>query len=82
LELHKQKKESGILVTLLWGVLVLHDIKLPNRTDTIPVLDSENKPTFLYELSPMIIFVKSIKFSDIYNTKCTTVYKDERTQSV
>ena len=54
----------------------------PNRTDTIPVLDSENKPTFLYELSLMIIFVKSIHFSDIYNTKCTTVYKDERTRSV
>ena len=30
----------------------------------------------------MIFFVKSIHFSDIYNKKCTTVYKDERTLGV
>jgi hypothetical protein len=44
-ELYKQKRESEIVVTSLWDVHVLHDIKSPNRTDTIPVLDNENKPT-------------------------------------
>jgi hypothetical protein len=44
----KQKRESEIVVTSLWGVLVLHDIKSPNRTDTIPVLDNENKRTYFY----------------------------------
>ena len=30
----------------------------------------------------MIFFVKNIHLSDIYNKICTTVYKDDRTQSV
>jgi hypothetical protein len=30
----------------------------------------------------MIFFVKSIHFSDIYNKKNATVYKDDRTRSV
>jgi len=40
-----QKRESEIIVMSLWGMLVLHDIKSPNRNDTIPVLDNENKAT-------------------------------------
>ena len=48
LEIHKQKRKSKFAVTSLWGVLVLHDIKLPNQTDTIPVLDNENKATSFY----------------------------------
>jgi len=48
LELRKQKRESEIVMMSLWGVLVLHDIKSPNLTDTIPMLDNENKPTSFY----------------------------------
>lgn len=70
-------------MTLLLDVLVLQCIKSPNRTDTIPVLDSENKQiVFSYELILMIIYVKSIHSSDIYDKKCTTMYRDDRPQGV
>ena len=42
LEIHKQKRESEIVVMLLEGMCVIHDIKSPIRTDTIAVLDREN----------------------------------------
>ena len=49
LELHEQERESEIVVILLCTcVFVLHDIKSPNRTNTLPVLDNENKPTSFY----------------------------------
>jgi hypothetical protein len=51
LELHKQKREFEILVTLLWGVLVLHDIKSPNRTDTILALPNFDNVTTYWLMS-------------------------------